>query len=361
MAAQVASQPGITPHVHKARRASMQQIENNFEDMDSASAKKINEGVVTDDRSAPAIEAGTSLKNEQAVSRRASLAQIENGFANMSADSASKLREGVETTDRSAPKISPDVTIKPAIHKDVAKEAAVVSATKSAKRASLIQIADGFAGMDEVSAQRCSDVAVETDDRSAPVLEDGVAVEHEFARARRNSLDQIRDGFANLEADSAQKLNMGVQTDDRSDPIIDGDVKLKPALHKEAAKEAATVSGVKNAKRASMAQIDNGFAGLDEASASKFPDDRTDTDDRSTPAVEPGTAPTHEFATARRASLSVIASPEKPTLKKTPDAQYGDRSDPDICAAATLETITGGHAKARRASLKAIEAVGPIP
>ena len=31
MAAQVASQPGITPHVHKARRASMQQIENNFE------------------------------------------------------------------------------------------------------------------------------------------------------------------------------------------------------------------------------------------------------------------------------------------------------------------------------------------
>ena len=50
-----------------------------------------------------------------------------------------------------------------------------------------------------MSAQRCSDVAVETDDRSAPVLEDGVAVEHEFARARRNSLDQIRDGFANLE------------------------------------------------------------------------------------------------------------------------------------------------------------------
>ena len=38
---------------------------------------------------------------------------------------------------------------------------------------------------------------------------------------------------------------MGVQTDDRSDPIIDGDVTLKPALHKDAAKEAATVSGVK--------------------------------------------------------------------------------------------------------------------
>ena len=61
-----------------------------------------------------------------------------------------------------------------------------------------------------------ANTGVETDDRSAAVIEPDLAPAHDVANARRNSLSQIADNFKGMEAESAAKLNEGVVTDDRS-------------------------------------------------------------------------------------------------------------------------------------------------
>ena len=98
----------------------------------------------------------------------------------MDAESADKMRVGVETDDRSAPMIEP-----PAI--------ATPSMVEASRRKSLGQIADNFKGMDAESAAKLNE-GVETDDRSAPVIEPDVAPKHELINARRSSLKAIETG-----------------------------------------------------------------------------------------------------------------------------------------------------------------------
>ena len=282
----------------------------------------------------------------------------------MDSSSASKLKEGVETLDRSGPMISPDVIIKPAPHKEAFKEAATVSTTKAAKRASMIQIADGFVNIENDAASRLSaGSGAESNDRSAPQLDPATEVDHSFATSRRSSLHQIKDGFANMAPESASNLKMGVATHDRSAPSISPDVTLKPAMHKEAAKDAAIVSAVKSAKRASMVQIADGFANMDETTAHRLSASDVDVDDRSEPRIDASATPTHEFAGARRASMAAIDgfAAVEPLAEASTHDRSGAMIAPDITLkmsvhreAAAEAAEKAGVTSAKRASLAQI-------
>ena len=89
-------------------------------------------------------------------------------------------------------------------------------------------------------------------------------LKHEFAGARRASMAAI-DGFA-----AVAPLAECTETDDRSGPVLDGSTELKQHNMKGAVAEAAMKANVTSARRASMAQIVDGFAGLTDESASKF-------------------------------------------------------------------------------------------
>ena len=289
--------------------------------------------------------------------RKASLSQIDGGFAKLDPQSASKMKEGCETLDRSAPKIDPSVSLKPAVHKDAAAEAATVASVKTAKRASLGQIADGFAAMEPEAAQKLAaspSKAAPSNDRSAPAIEPGTAPKHEFAGARRKSLDQIKDGFANMDPASANNMKMGVETHDRSAPAIDPTVALKPAAHKDAAAHAAAHATVKTARKDSLAQIADGFSGMAAGDAAKFSGDASErSNDRSAPAIEPGTAPKHEFATARKESMKAIDGfGGVGTLAET---SCHDRSEPRIAPDVKLKPAMHKDAAAEAATVATVK------
>ena len=83
----------------------------------------------------------------------------------------------------------------------------------------------------------------------------------------------------------------------------------------------------------------------------------TESDDRSVPSIDPALQPSHEFAKARRASLDAMEdfNGVAPLNEIGVQAMYGDRSAPAVCGEATIDTVTGGHASARRKSLDLIE------
>ena len=83
----------------------------------------------------------------------------------------------------------------------------------------------------------------------------------------------------------------------------------------------------------------------------------TESDDRSVPSIDPALQPSHEFAKARRASIDAMTgfNGVAPLNEIGEQATYGDRSAPAVCGEATIGTVTGGHATARRASLTLIE------
>ena len=271
----------------------------------------------------------------------------------MDETSASRLKEGCETLDRSAPKIDPSVSLKPAAHKDAAAEAATVATVKTAKRASLGQIADGFAAMEPGAAKRLSAGTDVSNDRSAPAIEK-VEVKHEFASARRSSLDQLKDGFANMDPASAEKMKMGVETHDRSAPAIDPTVSLKTAAHKDAAAHAAAAATVKTARKDSLAQIADGFSGMAASDAAKFSGDTSaQSNDRSAPAIEPGTAPKHEFANARKESMKAIDGfGGVGTLAET---SCHDRSEPRIAPDVKLKPAMHKDAAAEAATVATVK------
>ena len=289
--------------------------------------------------------------------RKASLSQIDGGFAKLDPASASKMKEGCETLDRSAPKIDPSVSLKPAVHKDAAAEAATVASVKTAKRASLGQIADGFAAMEPEAAQKLAaspSKAAPSNDRSAPAIEPGTAPKHEFAGARRKSLDQIKDGFANMDPASANNMKMGVETHDRSAPAIDPTVALKPAAHKDAAAHAAAHATVKTARKDSLAQIADGFSGMAAGDAAKFSGDASEqSNDRSAPAIEPGTAPKHEFATARKESMKAIDG--FGGVGQLAETSTHDRSEPRIAPDVKLKPAMHKDAAAEAATVATVK------
>ena len=139
-----------------------------------AEAKPANFGVKTDDRSAAVIEADLAPAHDVAKARRSSLSQIADSFKGMDADSAAKLNEGVETDDRSAPQTG---------HAEAAEAR---EAHLEARRSSLSQIDNNFVGMDEDSAAKLN-IGVETNDKSAPVIpaEVNLAPAADLAKARK--------------------------------------------------------------------------------------------------------------------------------------------------------------------------------
>jgi len=134
-----------------------------------------------------------------------------------------------------------------------------------------------------------ANTGVETDDRSAAVIEADLAPSHDVAKARRGSLSQIADSFKDMDAESAAKLNEGVETDDRSAPQTG---------HAEAAE--ARESHLE-ARRSSLSQIDNNFVGMDEDSAAKL-NVGVETNDKSAPVIEAEVDlnPAAELAKARK-------------------------------------------------------------
>lgn len=108
---------------------------------------------------------------------------------------------------------------------------------------------------------------VSTDDRSAPVIEPDVAPAHEFANARRKSME----GIVSSGGGSGLK-NQGVKTSDRSAPVLE-----------VSAEESSDHSFVK-ARRGSLNQIANSFAGMEDASAARL-NEGVETNDRSAPVI----------------------------------------------------------------------------
>jgi hypothetical protein len=230
----------------------------------------------------------------------------------MDAESADKMRVGVETDDRSAPVIEPDVAPK---HELVNARRSSLKAIETGgefkrkdKYAYLLIISNVTRPADPHSADlpldhlylctttlatfteaKPANIGVETDDRSAAVIEADLAPAHDVAKARRGSLSQIADSFKDMDAESAAKLNEGVETDDRSAPQTG---------HAEAAE--ARESHLE-ARRSSLSQIDNNFVGMDEDSAAKL-NIGVETNDKSAPVIEAEVDlnPAAELAKARK-------------------------------------------------------------
>ena len=274
--------------------------------------------------------------------------QIDNGFAEMDETSASRLKEDARRSTARRPR-SAERLAQARRAQGRCGRGGDGRDGQAAKRASLGQIADGFAAMEPGAASGSRPAPAVSNDRSAPAIEK-VEVKHEFASARRSSLDQLKDGFANMDPASAEKMKMGVETHDRSAPAIDPTVSLKTAAHKDARPRtppaAATVKTARARTRSRRSPMVSRAWPRATPPEVQRRHERAQSNDRSAPAIEPGTAPKHEFANARKESMKAIDGfGGVGTLAET---SCHDRSEPRIAPDVKLKPAMHKDAAPRR-------------
>jgi hypothetical protein len=307
--------------VKAARKESHRQIVDNFAGMDPSTSARFQTPApeAISDRSAPALEPRAEVKHQFGAARKASMAAIE------VADDPTTALRATETHDRSEPKIDPSVTLKRAMHKASATDAAITATVKAAKAASHAEI------FFSPSARALATPAAEdVRDRSAPALEPDAVVTHAFGAARLASMHKIE-----ADGDHSADTLRATESHDRSEPRIDPSVTLKPAMHKKAATDAATTATVKMAKAGSHAQIEDNFTGMDPSTSAKFQTPAAEEiNDRSAPALENKVPVTHAFGVARKESMKTLAT-SSASLRAT---ETVDKSAPVIDPTVTLST-----------------------